>query len=186
MSDFTAIAGVTTTLKNLLVQEMPGMAVDETKSPVDQGSNTPLVGLYLYRVEHNPFAANLDWQAIGATQLTAPPFGLNLHYLVTAYGPDELEIQRALGEVMRTFHERPLVRRGDPVLAPALAAMTEELRIVPHMLSLADMLDLWRAFDKVAYRLSITYEVSAILVESRVTRNVQRVQERALDLRAAR
>ena len=112
MSDFTAIAGVTTTLKNLLLQEMPGMAVDETKSPVDQGSNTPLVALYLYRLDQNPFAANLDWQAVGATQLSAPPFGLNLHYLVTAYGPDELEIQRALGEVMRTFHERPLLRRG--------------------------------------------------------------------------
>lgn len=186
MSDFTAIAAVTTTLKNLLLQELPGLAVDETKSPADQGSSTPLAALYLYRVEQNPFAANADWQATTATQLTAPPFGLNLHYLVTAYGPDELEIQRTLGEVMRTFHEKPVVRRGDPVLAPALAAMTEELRIVPHMLSLADMLDLWRAFEKVAYRLSLTYEVSTVLIDSRVTRNVQRVQERVLDLRAQR
>lgn len=183
MSDFTAIAGVTTTLKNLLQQELPGMGIDETKSPVDQGGGTPLVALYLYRVEHNPFLANADWQATSATQLLAPPFGLNLHYLVTAYGPDELEIQRTLGEVMRSFHDNAVVRRGDPVLAPALAAMTEELRIVPHMLSLADMLDLWRAFDKVPYRLSITYEVSAILVDSQVTRSVQRVQERFIELR---
>lgn len=186
MSDFTAIAGVTTTLKNLLVQELPGLAVEETKSPVDLSSSTPLVGLYLYRVEHNPFTANLDWEPASATQLNAPPFGLNLHYLIMAYGPDELEIQRTLGEVMRTFHEKPLVRRGDPVLPASLAAMTEELRIVPHMLSLADLLDLWRAFDKVPYRLSITYEVSAILIDSRVTRNVQRVQERVVDLRASR
>jgi hypothetical protein len=54
------------------------------------------------------------------------------------------------------------------------------------MLSLADMLDLWQAFDKVAYRLSITYEVSTILIDSRTTRNVQRVQERVVDLRAGR
>ena len=33
-------------------------------------------------------------------ELVAPPFGLNLHYLITPYGPDELEIQRTLGEVM--------------------------------------------------------------------------------------
>jgi len=186
VSDFTAIAAVTTTLKNLLTQELPGMAVDETKSPADQGSSTPLVALYLYRVEHNAFTANMDWQAATATQLNAPPFGLNLHYLLTTYGPDELEIQRTLGEVMRTFHERPIVRRGDPVLAAPLAAMTEELRIVPHHLSLADMLDLWKSFDKVAYRLSVTYEVSTILIDSRSTRNVQRVQERVVDLRASR
>lgn len=185
MSDFTAIAGVTTTLKNLMQQEMPGLAVDETKSPADQASSTPLVSLYLYRVEHNPFAANLDWRASTATQLVAAPVGVNMHYLLTAYGPDELENQRTLGEVMRTFHERGLLRRGDPVLAPVLAAMTEELRIVPHMLSLADMLDLWRSFEKVPYRLSVTYEVSTVLIDSRRTRNVQRVQERIVDVRTA-
>jgi hypothetical protein len=34
----------------------------------------------------------------------------------------------------------------------------------------------------VAYRLSVTYEVSTILLDSRVTRNVRRVQERVLDV----
>ena len=185
MSDFTAIAAVTSTLKALLIQELPGLHVEETKPPVEVSSTTPLVGLYLYRVEHNAFTANMDWQAVGATQLGAPPFGLNLHYLLTPYGADELEIQRLLGEVMRTFHERPVIRRGDAVLPVALAAMTEELRIVPRTLSLTDMLDLWNAFDDVSYRLCTTYEVSTVLIDSRVTRNVQRVQERVLDLRPA-
>jgi hypothetical protein len=36
--------------------------------------------------------------------------------------------------------------------------MTEELRIVPRMLPLGDMIDLWRSFDKMSYRLSVTYE----------------------------
>lgn len=182
MSDFTAIAAVTDTLKSLLEQELPGLAIDVLKAPAELGGAAPKVNLYLYRIEHNPFAANLDWQAVTDTQLIAPPIGLNLHYLITAYGPDELEIQRTLGEVMRTFHEHALLRSGDPLLAAPLAAMTEELRIVPRMLSLTDMLDLWRAFEKVAYRLSVTYEVSAIVLDSRVTRNVRRVQERVLDV----
>lgn len=185
MSDFTAIAGVTSTLRRLLEQELPGIAVDDTHAPADITSTTALLGLYLYRVEHNPFIANLDWQAPTATQLTAAPFGLNLHYLVTPYGSDELEIQRLLGEVMRTFHERPLIVRGDPVLVPALALMTEELRIVPRLLSLAEMLDLWQSFDRVAYRLCVTYEVSTVLIDDRRTRAVQRVQERVLDVRPA-
>lgn len=187
MSDFSAIAAVTTTIRDLLIQEMPGLSVDEIHSPTDVSAGpAPVVNLYLYRVEHNPAAANLDWQASTATQLRAPPFGLNLHYLITPYGPDELEVQRTLGEVMRVFHERPVVRRGDPVLAGALATMTEELRIVPRMLSMSDMFDLWQAFDHVAYRLCVTYEVSTVLIDSRLTRNVQRVQERVIDLRAER
>ena len=48
------------------------------------------------------------------------------------------------------------------------------------------MLDLWRAFDRMSYRLSVTYEVSTVIIDSRRTRNVMRVQERAIDLAAHR
>jgi len=186
MSNFTAIRAVTDTLKALLGVELPGMTVEEKKPPAEISSLLPQVGLYLFRVEQNAFGANLDWQANSVTQMIAPPFALNLHYLVTPYGPDELEIQQTLGEVMRAFHERPVVRSDDPVLSPVLADMTEELRIVPRMLPLSEMLELWRAFEKVPFRLCATYEVSTILIDSRHTRNVQRVQERVLDVSARR
>ena len=186
MSNFTAVRAVTDTLSALLSTQLPGMTIEIKKSPADLTVTTPLVGLYLYRVEHNAFAANLDWQSSGATQLIAPPFGLNMHYLITPYGPDELEIQQTLGEVMRAFHERPIIRAGDPLLSPDLAGMTEELRIVPRMLTLPDMLELWRAFEKVPFRLCATYEVSTVLIDSRNTRSVQRVQERVIDLSARR
>ncbi len=186
MSDFSAIAAVTGTLRALLLQELPGIGVEERLSPPEVNINTPLVGIYLYRVEHNAFASNIDWQVVTTSQLRAGPFGLNLHYLVTPYGADQVEIQRTLGEVMRTFHEHPVLRSGDPLLTPPLADMTEELRIVPRMLSLSDMLDLWKSFDGVAYRLCVTYEVSAILIDSRNVREVSRVQERVIDLRAKR
>jgi hypothetical protein len=186
MSSFTALRAVTDTLKALLMAELPGIVVEEKKSPAELSVLTPLVGLYLYRIELNAFTANLGWQATLPAQLLAPPFGLNLHYLVTPYGPDELEIQQTLGEVMRAFHERPVVRNGDPVLSPDLADMTEELRIVPRMLPLPEMLELWRAFEKVPFRLCATYEVSTILIDSRQSREVRRVQERVLDLKARR
>lgn len=186
MSNFTALRAVTDTLKALLDAQLPGITVEQKKSPADITVNTAMLGLYLYRVEYNAFTANLDWQASSAAQMIAPPFGLNLHYLVTPYGPDELEIQQTLGEVMRAFHERPVILAGDPLLSPDLAGMTEELRIVPRMLSLPDMLELWRAFEKVPFRLCATYEVSTVLIDSRNTRNIQRVQERVLDLSARR
>ena len=66
------------------------------------------------------------------------------------------------------------------MLDATLAQMTEELRIVPRTLPLGEMIDLWRSFEKASYRLSTTYEVSTILIDSRVLRNVQRVQERVI------
>lgn len=182
MSDFSAIAAVTNTLKALIEQEIAGLTVEVMKAPVDLGGITPRLSLYLYRVEHNPFTTNLDWQARGDTELVAAPFGLNLHFLLTPYGPDEIEIQRTLGEVMRVFHEKPLIRNGDPVLDPILATMTEELRVVPRTLPLGEMIDLWRSFEKASYRISTTYEVSTVLIDSRVARNVQRVQERVIEV----
>lgn len=186
MSDFTAIAAVTSTLKALLLQQLPAITVEETKTPLELGGSTPMVGLYLYRAEMNPFTANMDWRPVTGTQLSAPPFGVNLHYLITPYGPDELEIQRTLGEVMLALHDHAVVRSGDPLLTAPLADMTEELRIVPRMLPLGDMIDLWRSFDKMSYRLSVTYEVSTVLIDSGLTRNVARVQERVIDLRPTR
>lgn len=186
MSDFTAVRAVTDTLKAVLLAELPGITVEEKKPPVEVSSTTALVGLYLFRVEYNPFTANLDWQPATATQLAAPPFGLNMHYLVTPYGPDELAIQQTLGEVMRAFHERAVIRAGDAELSPDLAQMTEELRIVPRILPLPELVDLWRAFDGKSYRLCVTYEVSMVLIDATRTRNVVRVQERAIDLAAHR
>jgi hypothetical protein len=186
MSTFNAVRAVTDTLKTLLMARMPGINVEDTKAPASITTTTSQVGLYLYRVEQNPCGANLDWQTNTPSQLQAPPVALNLHYLLTPYGPDEREIQQTLGEVMRAFHEQPVIRTGDPVLSPDLLDMTEELRIVPRMLPLMEMLELWRAFEKVPFRLCATYEVSTVLIDSREQRNVERVQERVLDLETLR
>jgi hypothetical protein len=48
------------------------------------------------------------------------------------------------------------------------------------------MLDLWRAFGERAFRLSMVYEVSAVLVDSLLTRSVRPVQQRVLDVAVKR
>jgi hypothetical protein len=181
VSDFKAIAGATKTLARLLNAKL-GITVETLLPPTEITANTPLVGLFLYRVEINPFLANLDWKRTSSTQLAAPPCGLNMHYLITPYGADLIEIQRTLGEVVRTFHDFPVIDAADPLLDPELAGMTEELRIVPHPLPLNDMFELWKSFEKLSYRLAVTYEVSVAVIDSTLTRSVLPVQERSLDL----
>lgn len=181
MSGFDALRAVTDTLAVLIETDL-GITVDKDHSPHALSGDAALLNVFLYRVEPNPFLANLEWQSAGASQLIAPPLGLNLHYLFTPYGPDQPEIQRTLGELLRLFHEQPIIRVGHPALSPALASMTEELRITPHALPFADLMDLWKSFYNVPYRLSATYEVSAVLIDSRESRSVSRVQERHVEL----
>ena len=186
MSGFTAIRAVTDTLDNLLTAAL-GVTTDRITPPYLLSATTPLLSIYLFRVQPNAFVNNLDWESVTANQLRAPPFGLNLFYLITAYGADQSQIQLLTGEVMRALHDQPVIRTGHPALHADLATMTEELRIVPHPLTLTESLDLWKSFgSNVAYRLALTYEVSAVIIDSQVTRNVARVTERVVDLSTMR
>lgn len=167
---------------------MGGITIDVDGTPATLNGIAALVNVYLFRIERNPFTSNFDWAPEvpglpGAlATYRAPPFGLNLHYLVTPYGPSQTEIQRTLGEVMQVLHDHPVLRAGDALLPPELAEIVEELRIVPRTLPLAELLDLWRAFGERAFRLSMVYEVSAVLVDSLTTRTVRPVQSRVLDV----
>jgi hypothetical protein len=186
MSGFTAIRAVTDTLDSLLSSAL-GITTERNIPPHQLTATTPLVSIYLYRIQLNPFLNNLDWQTVSANQFRAPPFGLNLHYLLTCYGSDQSQIQQITGEVMRALHDQPVIRPGHPALSADLATMTEELRILPHPLSLLDSLELWKSFgSSVAYRLALTYEVSAVVIDSQITRNVSRVAERVVELSVLR
>lgn len=182
MSDFTSIAAVTSTLGRLVEAELGDITVEINSSPTEFESAVPAIHIFLYRVERHPFTSNFDWQPNALGQLQAPPLGLTLHYLFTPYGPTQTEVQRTLGELMQALHDRAVLQRGDPLLVPALIDITEELRIVPRSLPFAELLDLWRALGEHAFRLSATYEVSALLVDSAITREVQRVHERVIEL----
>ena len=184
MSAYTVISGVTKTLASFL-NTATGVSVEFDKSPAANISDAaPLIHLYLYRVEQNPFFTNNDWSAPSPTVLQEPPIGLNLFYLITPYGNGELQIQMTLGEIIKVFHEDPIIPPS--AFDPSLADTTEELRVVQHPLPLDHMTDFWRSFAQKSYRLSITYQVSAVLIDSAVTRTVRRVAERHLEVRTSR
>ena len=112
--------------------------------------------------------------------MRAPPVGLNLFYLVTPYYDSQLDVQTTIGQVVQTFHNTPIIDPSE--YDPVLSDTTEELRVIEHSLSLDQMSDLWRSFDQSSYRLSLTYEVSVVLIDSAVSRTVQRVDERRVEV----
>src|SRR5579864_242783 len=119
MSAYTVISGVTKTLSGVL-NTATGVTVEADKSPAANISDAaPLIHLYLYRVERNPFFTNNGSLRPSTTVLQEPPIGLNLFYLITPYGNGELQIQMTLGEVIKVFHESPIIPPSafDPSLA---------------------------------------------------------------------
>jgi len=184
MSDFRAISGVTKSLGALL-KNSTGIDVETGKAPSEEIPDVkPLIHIYLYRVEHNQFWSNNDEVLSSSTVLKTQPVGLNLFYLITPYGSGQLDIQVTMGEVIRVLNDEASI---PPAFYDAsLTNMVEDLKVIPHLLTLDQVTELSRVFGQRHYRLCMTYEVTVVLIDSTVRRTVTRVEERHVDMRQMR
>jgi hypothetical protein len=181
MSGFEAIAGVSTTLRSLLVDQMVTGA-DVTIAPPDvtvTGINGERANLYLFHVSENGHLKNQEIPGRGHPGTYGhPPLSLDLSYLVTAYGasadgPDaDLQAQQILGDVMRVFHDNAIV--ADALLDPSLVGEFERIKITLQPASMDDLSKLWTAMPETAFRRSVTYAVSVIQIESQRRRTTPR------------
>lgn len=176
MSSFRVISGVTKTLSEFL-KTATGLAVDHTHSP-DQTipDANSLIHIYLYRVEVNPFFANAEPLRPTPVTVQESPIGLNLLYLFTPYGPDQIEIQVTLGEIIKVFNDTPIIPPS--AFDADLVGTTEELRVIPRSIELETLTDFWRSFEQRSYRLCLAYEVATVLIDAAGTRTITPVDER--------
>ena len=198
MSDFFAVAGVTSVLKWLLSNALvsaglnaafPTAAAISALSPdlVPTGaSEEPKLNLFMYYASFNPGYRNdgLPSKDSRGARVTNPPLALNLHYLVSAYGKNELDPEILLAWAMQLFHENPIVSRqtiqsllaamaADPGATPemqavastTLADQVELIKIAPEPLSNEEISKLWMAFHT-HYRPTTSYQVSVVLIQA--------------------
>jgi hypothetical protein len=155
------ISFATEALWRLLQRELdaalPGVRVT-ARSPDkarDAGSGRQ-INLFLYHVSED---ASRD---LHSTQEGRPYLALNLHYLLTAYGPDDQEMNSTghavLTEALRILHANPVVVSGQPGSVEAV-----RLHIALHPLNVDDLFKLWAAFQ-IPYQISVAYEVGTVLV----------------------
>jgi hypothetical protein len=207
MSDYLAIAAVTTTLHNILYDALsifPGTEVTMLR-PEKAGNgaqNQARVNLYLYQVTPNAAWRNSDIVIRQHDQAAPTDRGkdtierhvqipLNLHYLLSFYGDDsKLEPQRLLGKVVGIIEARPIL--SPAVIRTALQShddlkqsgldfqveYIERIKLAPLPLSLEDLSKLWSVFFQVPYALSVAYEASAVLIEPDPFSKIPRVSER--------
>jgi len=202
MSTALAIASVTHVLKDLLnnglidhdVTGATGGNVTVTAWPPDRidissTSQQSQLNLFMYRVTPNQGWRNegLPSRDQRGERLSNPPLALNLHYLLTSYGANELHTEILLGYGMQLLHETPVLARdavrralAPPLTAPGgglppelqalstseLAEQIEQIKITPESLNTEEISKLWAAFQA-KYRPTSAYQATVVLIESR-------------------
>jgi hypothetical protein len=197
MSSALAIAAVTAALKDLLNEGLlnhdlsPVGSFSVTSLPPDRVSTSPnepnQLNIFLYQV-----TPNLGWRNAGlpsrdatGVRLTNAPLALDLHYLLTAYGAEDLNAEILLGYAMQLLHETPVLTRAQlrtvlggvsPVAgailpgpfgslsAIDLADQVELIKITPVFLSTEDLSKMWTAMQA-RYRPTMAYMASVVLIE---------------------
>ena len=192
MSSALTIAVVTAVVKTLLDNSLikNGIAgslgdVSVSALPPDRvtvgADERSQLNLFLYRV-----TPNSAWRARGA-EASSPerrPLALDLRYLMTAYGEQDLHAEILLGYGMQTLHGATLTpdvisgaldaicQNGNgTVLPPALALLAgsdmagqlEHMEVSSEFLSSEEMSRLWSTLQA-RYRPSAAYKVSTVLI----------------------
>jgi hypothetical protein len=191
LSNYLAIAGVSSTLRTLLRDRMTN-PVPVTIAPPDatiSGSTGQRVNLYLYQITENAYLKNQEIPGEGYPGAHGhPPLSLNLYYLATGYGSSEtaadgdLDAQQVLGDAMRVLHDYAIITPdltitrpsagtvGDPILDTSLRNEFERVKLMMVPSSLDDLSKLWMALSEVNFRRSVTYEVSVVQIQSQLPR----------------
>lgn len=202
MSSALAIASVTAVLKDLLNNglidndinkvvsgEVTVSALSPDKLESTAANAPSQLNLFLYNVSPNCGWRNREFPSHDARgdRISNPPLALNLHYLLTAYGQQELDAEILLGYGMQLLHETPVLSRaairrslmpptpvgGGTSIPEALrdlstselAEQFEQIRITPEYLSVEEISKLWTAFGS-KYRPTAGYLITVVLIES--------------------
>lgn len=177
MSNALAIAAVTATLRNMIELAIndeggiPGTTV--TTNPPDKArvGDTNQMNLFLYHTGINASWRNQTIpQQVKGGETGLPPLGLDLYYLLTAYGQnnDDLISHQLLAKAMQFFHDNAVLSPSMLQLSLAgsdLYKQVERIRITLQPLTIDEMSKLWTTFQT-QYRISTAYQVSVVLIES--------------------
>ncbi len=201
MSNALAIASVSAVLKDLLNtgvidHQLSGVVGEVTVSalPPDRvlpegQAETSRINIFMYQVTPNAGWRNVGYPSRDADgdRVANPPLGLDLHYLVSAYGASEFHAEILLGYALQLLHETPILTRDairktlspaspvtgailppplDTLVASELADQVEQIRLTPETMSVEEISKLWGAIQS-HYRPTAAYQASVVLIESR-------------------
>jgi hypothetical protein len=196
MSNSLGIATVTSCLRvvlenaftspNNVDDSLSNASVTTILPSADKGLPDPGANVFLFQVTPNAAGRNSDLPTRNARGdvVARPRVALDLHYLVTFYGKDDLlEPQRLLGIAVRTLHRQPvfsstLVDQAITQLVAShpelgflqksnLAAALEPVRLTPSAMSADELARIWSVFSfQTRFSLSLAYQASVLFVDA--------------------
>lgn len=192
MSSYKVIARVSTVLRQVLWEafdldsEIRPLIGSQTAivfvNPTETAANSAnRLSLWLYQITENEFMKNQPMLrgTNGANQDQFPALALNLHYLITPFGPSGEADHLILGKTMQLMYDNATLLVRDSV-----DDIVEELRIILCPLKLEELTRIWESLRE-PYRLSVCYQVKVTRIHSARTLDSERITERTADFSAA-
>jgi hypothetical protein len=187
--DFQVIAAVSETLQAFLTEALEPLvpAPNAITAQLDDLTTVPptnpaILTIFLFEIGEDPSARNRprvrDVEPTGEVKLTKPPMALLLRYLLTPFSGDRVTDHRILGRVIQVLYEESIL--SDPVLKGVLAGKNQALKITMAPLTLDERSRVWFAIQK-PYRLSVSYEVRVVNLDTEQRTLVQPVRQRTAD-----
>ncbi|MBD2137763.1 DUF4255 domain-containing protein [Anabaena sp. FACHB-1237] len=181
MSNYLAIATVTATLQRTLqaaIQtDVYGARVTTFRpNSIGGGPSEAGVNIFLYQVMNNPAFTN---PVRAQNHPTKKQVAIDLYYILSFYGNEtELEPQRILGSVVRTFSDQSILSPdmiretlADPnysfLEGSDLADQLYQININLYDVNLDELSKAWSTFFQSPYLLSIIYRVMIILIDGK-------------------
>jgi hypothetical protein len=140
----------------------------------------PSLTIFIFEIVEDQHTRNKPRvRGINPASIQKPPMALLLRYLITPWGGDALTDHRILGRVLQVYYDNPILR--GPQLAGGLSNTIEELKITLSPITLDERSKVWYAIQR-PYRLSLTYEVRVVYVDTEKQDLLQTVTNRSMDV----
>lgn len=182
MPGFNVIDEVSQSLVGVLQASLGGLPA--TVLTDDLQSQTPpglSLTVFLFEAGEDPSARNRPRVRSPATpdiRVTKPPMALLLRYLLTPWGGTEAARHVIVGLAMQTLYDNSIL--SGPQVVGSLAAEGQALKVTLAPLSIEERTRVWHAVQR-PYRLSVSYEVRVVNLDSAVYESMRPVRERVLD-----
>jgi hypothetical protein len=189
--DFDVIAAVSETLQTVLTDALS--ALGPSPAPVAQvhdlqgniSTNPAQLTIFLFDAGEDPSARNrprVRGSAPPDLTLRKPPMALLLRYLLTPWSGDRLTDHKILGRAMQVLYDGAIL--SGPDLKGGLAGEDDALKLTLAPLSLEERTRVWHAVQK-PYRLSVSYEVRVVNLDTTQLDLLTPVRRRTLDVATA-
>ena len=182
MPSFNVVDEVSQSLVGVLQGELATLnATVETHDLQSPIQNTLRLTVFLFEAGEDPSARNrprVRELTAPDIRISKPPMALLLRYLLTPWGGTESARHAILGRAMQVLYDRPILSGSQ--LVGSLAAEDQALKVTLAPLSLEERTRVWHAVQR-PYRLSVSYEVRVVNLDTEVFDRARPVRQRTLD-----